>query len=69
MAPLHDPPAVGEQLDDGEYDHSRCDVEIVEQHSKQDHPAGHSEDAGDERRANDRRANDGESGGRHFIAA
>jgi hypothetical protein len=44
---LQNAPAIGEQLDDRKENHSRGDVEIVEQNAEQHHAPGHAEDAGE----------------------
>ena len=66
VPPLHDAPAVGEQLDDGEKNHAGRDVEISQQHAKQHHSAGHAEDAGEKRGKDDGGSDQSQDGGGHF---
>jgi hypothetical protein len=65
LPPLHDAQAVGKELDDREQDHPGGDIEVIEQHAEQHHPAGHAEHAGQEGREDDGSADDGEDGETH----
>ena len=48
LPPLVGTPAIGEELDDREEDHSARDIHVIQQHAEQHHPARHAEHAGDE---------------------